>query len=195
MGYKEQSDHEEILCKMNDCGLPIALNGLCPYHAHAPAHLFGYITQTLNRNGEYKTRMIEARQLYCYDPAITENEKNAVYAAVLFLAKRNKLPKGAVTTDRDSVIAQLDLSPTRNPNRIFIEADHLWYSISWVAQAYEQTLLDEVFALAQKAYDRGDEIKGATKQANAPAYNAKKQSLFDEFGNRITRTIMYGGNL
>lgn len=164
---------KEQLCRMEGCGIPIAFNNLCPYHAHAPAHLFAYITQALSK-GDYRTRMIEARQLYCYDPPSTDNEKNAVYAAVLFLAKRNKLPQGAVTTDRDAVIAQLDLSPSRNPNRLWVEKDHLWYCVSWVAQAYETTLMEEVFAIAQKAYDRGDEVQGATKEVNAPAYKREK---------------------
>lgn len=183
---------KEQLCRMEGCGIPIAFNNLCPYHAHAPAHLFAYITQALSK-GDYRTRMIEARQLYCYDPPSTDNEKNAVYAAVLFLAKRNKLPQGAVTTDRDAVIAQLDLSPSRNPNRLWVEKDHLWYCVSWVAQAYETTLMEEVFAIAQKAYDRGDEVQGATKEVNAPAYKREKQSQFDRLGNRIVKHFAFGG--
>lgn len=182
---------KEQLCRMEGCGIPIAFNNLCPYHAHAPAHLFAYITQALSK-GDYRTRMIEARQLYCYDPPSTDNEKNALYAAVLFLAKRNKLPR-AVTTDRDAVIAQLDLSPSRNPNRLWVEKDHLWYCVSWVAQAYETTLMEEVFAIAQKAYDRGDEVQGATKEVNAPAYKREKQSQFDRLGNRIVKHFAFGG--
>lgn len=183
---------KEQLCNMEGCGIPIAFNNLCPYHAHAPAHLFAYITQALSK-GDYRQRMIEARQLYCYDPPSTENEKNAVFAAVLFLAKRNKLPQGAVTTDRDAVIAQLDLSPSRNPNRLWVEKDHLWYCVSWVAQTYETTLMEEVFAIAQKAYDRGDEVQGATKEVNAPAYKREKQSQFDRLGNRIVKHFAFGG--
>ena len=185
---------KEQLCRMEGCGIPIAFNNLCPYHAHAPAHIYAYITQALSK-GDYRQRMIEARQLYCYDPPITDNEKNAVYAAVLFLAKRNKLPQGAVTTDRDAVIAQLDLSPSRNPNRLWVEKDHLWYCVSWVAQTYESTLLEEVFAIAQKAYDRGDEVQGATKEVNAPAYKREKQSQFDRLGNRIVKSFLYGGQV
>ena len=188
-----EKDTSERLCKMNDCNIPVAFNGLCPYHAHAPAHLFGYVTQVLNRYRILKAQIIEARQLACYDPPITENEKNAVYAAVLFLAKRNKLPKGAVTTDRDSVIAQLDLSSSRNPNRIYVDADKSWYCVTWLAQCYENTLLEIAYKLAQEAYDRGDEVQGATKEANAPVYDREKQTQFDSLGNRITRTVMFGG--
>lgn len=180
----------EQLCKMENCGIPIAFNNLCPYHAHAPAHLFAYITQVLGR-GDYRQRIIEARQLYCYDPPITENEKNAVYAAVLFLAKRNKLPKGAVTTDRDSVIAQLELSPTLNPNRIWADGAGIWYSFYFVAMTYENTLLEEVYTLAQKAYDKGEEVQGATTQTNAPLYKREKQSQFDEMGKRIVKTMTF----
>lgn len=191
------TDNEKIQnekrCKIEACGLPIAFNNLCPFHAHAPAHLFAYVTQVLNANRDYKNRIIEARQLSCYDPPITENEKNAVYAAVLFLAKRNKLPNGATTANRDAVIAQLDLSPVRNPKRIWVESEHVWYSVSWVAMAYENTLMDEVYALAQQAYDRGDEINGATKQPNAPVYDRDKQTQFDHLGNRITKTYLFGG--
>lgn len=189
--YKESN---ERLCKNEGCGLPIALGELCPYHAHAPAHLYAYVTQVLNTNRDYRTRMVEVRQLYCYDPPITENEKNAVYAAVLFLARRNKLPQGAITADRDSAVAQLDLSPSRNPNRIWIEEEHLWYCISWLAQAYENTLMEEVYALAQKAFDRGDEVKVSTRPSgDSPVYKRDKQSQFDALGNRIVKTWMFGG--
>lgn len=188
-----EKDTSERLCKMIDCNITVAFNCLCPFHAHAPTHLFGYVTSVLNRYRILKTQIVEARQLACYDPPITENEKNAVFAAVLFLAKRKKLPKGAVTTDRDSVIAQLDLSPSRNPNRIYIDADKSWYCVTWVAQAYENTLLEIAYKLAQEAYDRGDEVQGATKEANAPVYDKGKQTAFDKFGNRITKTLMFGG--
>lgn len=185
--YQEhQTTGEFIPCSAEGCNCPPAFNGLCAFHAFAPAHLFGYVSKVLERHPSYSVLIEDARHVGWYDPPRFENEKNTVYAVLLYLKKKNALPAEADVSERDKALAQLEISPTLNPNRIYLQSEGMYYCIAWVAMKAENLLIEEVLQKAENLYDMRQHAEAVQSGQFNPLYDRANHSTFNKLGQRIS---------
>ena len=182
----ETPNIEFIPCSAEGCNCPPAFNGLCAFHAFAPAHLFGYVSKVLERHPSYSVLIEDARHVGWYDPPRFENEKNTVYAVLLYLKKKNALPTEADVSERDKALAQLEISPTLNPNRIFLQSEGMYYCIAWVAMKAENLLIEEVLQKAENLYDLRQHAEAVQSEQFNPIYKRENHSTFNKLGQRIS---------
>ena len=182
----QQQTGEFIPCSAEGCNCAPALDGLCVFHAFAPAHLFGYVSKVLERHPSYSILIEDARHVGWYDPPRFENEKNTVYAVLLYLKKKNALPAEADVSERDKALAQLEISPTLNPNRIFLQSEGMYYCIAWVAMKAENLLIEEVLQKAENLYDLRQHAEAVQNEQFNPIYKRENHSTFNKLGQRIS---------
>lgn len=183
---QQQTTGEFIPCSVEGCNCPPAFNGLCAFHAFAPAHLFGYVSKVLERHPSYSVLIEDARHVGWCDPPRFENEKNTVYAVLLYLKKKNALPAEADVSERDKALAQLEISPTLNPNRIFLQSEGMYYCIAWVAMKAENILIEEVLQKAENLYDLRQHAEAVKNEQFNPIYKRENHSTFNKLGQRIS---------
>ena len=182
----QQQTGEFIPCSAEGCNCAPALDGLCAFHAFAPAHLFGYVSKVLERHPSYSILIEDARHVGWYDPPRFENEKNTVYAVLLYLKKKNALPAEADVSERDKALAQLEISPTLNPNRIFLQSEGMYYCIAWVAMKAENLLIEEVLQKAENLYDLRQHAEAVQNEQFNTIYKRENHSTFNKLGQRIS---------
>ena len=182
----QQQTGEFIPCSVEGCNCAPALDGLCAFHAFASAHLFGYVSKVLERHPSYSILIEDARHVGWYDPPRFENEKNTVYAVLLYLKKKNALPAEADVSERDKALAQLEISPTLNPNRIYLQSEGVYYCIAWVAMKAENLLIEEVLQKAENLYDLRQHAEAVQSEQFNPIYKRENHSTFNKLGQRIS---------
>lgn len=178
--------YEYKTCSVEGCECSRASGGLCAYHAAAAPALFPYVSKVLERHPSYTLLIEDARHVGWYDPPRFENEKNTVYAVLLYLKKKNALPAEADVSDRDKALAQLEISPTLNPNRIYLQSEGMYYCIAWVAMKAENLLIEEVLQKAENLYDLLKHAEAVQSEQFNPLYDRANHSTFNKLGQRIS---------
>lgn len=178
--------YEYKTCSVEGCECSRASGGLCAYHAAVAPALFPYVSKVLERHPSYTLLIEDARHVGWYDPPRFENEKNTVYAVLLYLKKKNALPAEADVSERDKALAQLEISPTLNPNRIYLQSEGMYYCIAWVAMKAENLLIEEVVQKAENLYDMRQHAEAVQSEQFNPLYDRSNHSTFNKLGQRIS---------
>lgn len=178
--------YEYKTCSVEGCECSRASGGLCAYHAAVAPALFPYVSKVLERHPSYTLLIEDARHVGWYDPPRFENEKNTVYAVLLYLKKKNALPAEADVSERDKALAQLEISPTLNPNRIYLQSEGMYYCIAWVAMKAENLLIEEVVQKAENLYDMRQHAEAVQSEQFNPLYDRANHSTFNKLGQRIS---------
>ena len=105
---------------------------------------------------------------------------------LLYLKKKNALPAEADVSERDKALAQLEISPTLNPNRIFLQSEGMYYCIAWVAMKAENLLIEEVLQKAENLYDLRQHAEAVKNEQFNPIYKRENHSTFNKLGQRIS---------